>query len=441
MTKLTSIFPIVGVGASAGGLNSFKKFLGSITVDSGMAYVLLQHLDPSHESLLPEILSRFTEIPVQEITDNVELKQNHVYVLPENKVLTVVDHSLKLTPRNSEITNLPIDFFFDSLAKVHKTLAVGVILSGTAHDGTHGLKSIKEYGGITFAEDPQTASWEGMPQSAISAGVVDFILPSDAIIKKLLEINKVYKNTPFWEEEKLPKGQENDFRQILSLLHLKSDVDFNYYKQPTIKRRIARRMAINQIDNLKKYLGLLRENSMEQDALFQDILIQVTSFFRDSNTFKELGDKIFPAILKNRTGDRAAIRIWVAGCSTGEETYSMAITLYETLLAIGQLDRKIQIFASDISNNAIDKARQGIYSALEVKPIHKDRLFNYFTKINADSYKVNKNIRDLIVFAPHNFLKNPPFAKMDLISCRNVFIYMDSFLQKRLVKSKNTQNV
>ncbi|SDB62909.1 two-component system, chemotaxis family, CheB/CheR fusion protein [Flavobacteriaceae bacterium MAR_2010_188] len=433
MPKHSPIFPIVGVGASAGGLDSFKRFIGDIPVDSGMAYVLLQHLDPDHESLLPEILANHTTLAVNEITDGLKIKPNHIYILPENELVTVSDHVLNLSPRKKNEQNLPIDYFFKSLALIHKTLAAGVVLSGTAHDGTLGLKHIKEHGGITFAEDPQTAKWVEMPQNAISSGVVDFVLSPEEIVKKLLKTNIAYQHTLTWDEEKLPKGQEDAFRQILSLMRLRSNVDFNYYKQPTLKRRIARRMGINEMDSLKNYLELLREDKNEQEALFQDMLIQVTSFFRDTQMFHELREKIFPDLLKNGDKQNPTLRLWVAGCATGEEAYSLAMTLQDVLdESVDALNSrpKIQIFASDISTKAIEHAREGIFNHLAVESLTEDMRRKYFTKINSD-YRINKSIRDLIVFAPHNFLKDPPFAKIDLLSCRNVFIYMDTFLQKK----------
>lgn len=434
MPKSTQIFPIVGIGASAGGINSFKKFLSSLTEDSGMAYVLLQHLDPSHHSSLPDILSKTTDLPVHMITDGMEIRPNNVYVLPENKMLTVANHTLKLTPRDTKKINLPIDTFLKSLAEVHKTMAAGVVLSGTANDGTAGLKYIKEQGGITFAESPNTAAWKGMPKSAIASGAVDFELDVEAIVQKLLQINLVYKNTRSWEEEKLPEGQEDAFRQILSLIRIKSNIDFNYYKQSTLKRRISRRMGINQTDSLHAYLEFLRDNKSEQDALLQDMLIQVTSFFRDEKAFNELEDNVIPKLLQKRSNENGSIRIWVAGCATGEEAYSFAILLHEALEVLGSINgqkvKKIQIFATDVSTHAIEKARQGIFNSMELKHISESRLRTYFTKINSE-HKVNKFIRDLVIFAPHNFLKDPPFAKMDFISCRNVFIYMDTFLQKK----------
>ena len=422
-------FPIVGIGASAGGLDAFKRLLSAIPESSGMAYVLVQHLDPTHESILPEILQRVTKIPVHEITDDIHLAPDHIYIIPSNKILTSADGVLQLTSREKKILNLSIDIFFTSLANVHKEFAVGVVLSGTGSDGTLGLKAIKENGGISIVQDPVSAAYDSMPKSAVSAGVVDFILAPEKIPAQLLQINSSYKTSHFFkEEEQLPKNDENIFKQILVLLLQRSGVDFTYYKQPTFYRRIARRIAIAKKKNLADYLKLLRTDKAEQDALFQDVLIPVTSFFRDPKTFQKLTETVFPALFKNKAADEP-IRVWIAGCSTGEEAFSIAICLHE-FLGEKLASTKIQIFATDISEKAIKKARAAIYTKADVEKLSETQLRNYFIKSN-DGYELNKLIRGMCVFAPHNFLKDPPFAKMDLITCRNVLIYMDTFLQKK----------
>ncbi|MCW3117906.1 MAG: signal transduction histidine kinase with CheB and CheR [Chitinophagaceae bacterium] len=427
-------FPIVGVGASAGGLDAFKRLLKAIPENSGMAYVLVQHLDPSHESILPELLTRVTKIPVHEVTNDIHLAPDHIYIIPANKMLTSTDGVLKITPRDlKNPKNLPIDLFFTSLAEVHNSFAVGIVLSGTGHDGTIGLKVIKAHGGITFAQDNGSAAYDSMPQSAVDAGVVDFILAPEKIPEQLSQINSAYQTTSIRAEgEEVPKDDELIFKQILSLIRMHSGVDFTYYKQPTPRRRIARRMAMSKTIKLSAYLKLLRDNKAEQDALFQDMLIPVTSFFRDTKTFQELSKTVIPLLLKNKVGD-GPIRAWIAGCSTGEEVYSLAISLHECC-AEKLSHLRIQIFATDISEAAIKKARAGIYSKSEVQTISEGRLNDYFTK-RGDTYEVNKLIRDMCVFAQHNFLKDPPFAKMDLISCRNVLIYMDTFLQKKALST------
>ncbi len=422
-------FPIVGVGASAGGLDAFKRLLKVIPEDSGMAYVLVQHLDPSHESILPEILQRVTKIPVHEITEDIHLAPDHIYIIPSNKILTSTDGVLKLTTRDKKILNLSIDIFFTSLADVHKEFAVGVVLSGTGNDGTQGLKAIKAHRGITIAQDPQSAAYNSMPQHAVDANVVDFILSPEDIPAQLLGINNVHTSSAVQtEEEQMSNENDGAFKQILSLVRLSSGVDFTYYKLPTPRRRIARRMALGKITTLTAYLKFLRNNKEELDSLFQDMLIPVTAFFRDPNTFLELKETIISLLLKSKSIDDP-IRVWVAGCSTGEEAYSIAICLHECC-ADQFPNMRMQIFASDISEIAIKKARIGTYSKTDVQVLTDTQIKNYFVKSNG-SYDVGKVIRDMCVFAPHNFLKDPPFAKMDLISCRNVLIYMDTFLQKK----------
>jgi len=429
LSKSTNLFPVVGIGASAGGLGAFKKLLKAIPENSGMAYVLVQHLDPNHESLLPEILQKVTRIPVLEITDDIKVMPDHIYVIPSNKMMMATDGVLMLAPRPAKSKterNLPIDLFFASLAEVHQEHAIGVVLSGTASDGTLGLKAIKEQGGITFAQDEASAEYESMPHSAVEAGVVDFILPPEEIPKKLLEVTS---KTILSDEalQNIPKQDEDVFKQILSLLRIRKGVDFTYYKQTTIRRRILRRMVVNKNEEPADYLKFLRANAAEQDLLYQDMLIPVTSFFRDKKTFENLFNLVFPAILKNKIPGEIT-RIWVAGCSTGQEVYSFAICFKEFL---GDAHEKIQIFGTDLSEPAITKARSGIYEKSEVEDsVSPQRLKEYFTK-NSGGYQVNKNIRDMCVFAHHNFLKDPPFGKMDCISCRNVLIYMEPYLQKK----------
>ena len=442
LAKSTNQFPVIGIGASAGGLDAFKKFLKAIPEDSGMAFVLVQHLDPKHESLLPELLQKVTNIPVMEISDDIKVEPDHIYIIPSNKMMVANDGVLLLSPRPDKSKgerNLPIDVFFTSLAEVHQSHAIGVVLSGTASDGTLGLKAIKDHGGITFAQDEESAAYEGMPHNAAKAGVVDFILPPDKMPQKLLEIlGKV--NLSDDQLLQIPVQEEDIFKQILTLLRLRKGTDFTYYKQTTIRRRILRRMAINKNEDHLTYLNYLRENKPEQDILYQDLLIPVTDFFRDPKIFEDLSKKVFPVILQNRTGNDP-IRIWVAGCSTGEEVYSMAICFKELLSDHSKKEgfrtdsyQRVQIFATDFSEPAIAKARAAVYSKTDIKGLTEQQLQDYFTKSNS-SYLANKSIRDMCVFATHNFLKDPPFSKMDFISCRNVLIYMEPYLQKKALST------
>lgn len=394
-----------------------------------MTYILVQHLEPTHESLLADLLQKVTRIPVQEITNNVHVEPDHIYIIPSNKLLTANDGRLQLSsrpPKNEP--NMPIDVFFTSLAEVHQTQAIGVVLSGTGTDGTLGLRAIRDHGGITVAQERQTAAFQGMPQSAIDTDVVDFILAPEAIPAQLAKLTEALKSGLTADREDGQADKEDAFRQLLYVLRVRKGMDFTYYKQTTIRRRIIRRMGLNKMENLEDYLLYFKENTIEQDLLYQDLLIPVTGFFRDPKTFDTLCASLFPQLLKNK-GSGSPLRMWVAGCSTGEEPYSMTMCLHE-YLGDKMADSGIQIFATDISEKAIAKARSGIYSKRDVAGLSADRLEKYFVKVNG-SYHINKFIRDRCVFASHNFLKDPPFAKMDFISCRNVLIYMESFLQKR----------
>ncbi len=433
LIKSENLFPVVGIGASAGGLDAFKKLIKAIPLDSGLAYVLVQHLHPGYESQLAEILQKVTPIPVLTIEDDIFVEPNHIYVIPSNKVMVASDGVLQLAPRpekSENERNLPIDLFFTSLAIIHQTHAIGVVLTGTGADGTLGLKAIKDHGGITFAQDEASSAYPDMPSSAIQAGVVDFVISPDEIPEKLLEVVKIL-NTPTTVEENLAIEDEEVFKQINALLHIRKGTDFTYYKQTTIRRRILRRMAINKNTHPVDYLQFLRDNPSEQDILYQDLLIPVTSFFRDSNIFENLCANVFPVLLKNKQVDEP-IRIWIAGCSTGEEAYSMAICIKEFLGSHASMyvEERVQLFASDLSAPAILKARSGIYKKEEMSGISQERLSAFFTKTNGN-YQINRQIRDMCVFTTHNFLKDPPFGKIDLLSCRNVLIYLEPYLQKK----------
>ena len=425
----TNKFPVVGIGASAGGLDAFKKLLSAIPEDSGMAYILVQHLDPAHESILADLLQRVTKIPVQEITNNVKVAPNHIYIIPSNKLLTANDGVLQLSARLPKTQkNLPIDVLFYSLAEVHQDHAIGVVLSGTATDGTLGLKAIKARGGVTFAQDQQSAAYDGMPQSAIDAGVVDFILAPEKIPHQLLLLNAGFKGSPPVAEADGESINENAYKQVISLIRVSSGVDFTYYKQATIRRRIIRRTALCMKKNIDEYISYLKDSTIEQNILYQDLLIPVTQFFRDPKMFDSLSEKVFPALLKDRGRDNP-IRLWVAGCSTGEEAYSMVMCFQEFLGDKGS-NVKLQVFATDISETAIIKARSGMYGANEINGLPSGYLDKYFVKIDG-KFRLNKTVRDSCIFAHHNYIKDPPFANIDLISCRNSLIYLEPFLQKR----------
>lgn len=438
LIKSANKFPVVGIGASAGGLAAFKKLVEAIPEDSGMAYVIVQHLDPNHESVLAELLQKVTKVPVLEIADDIKVEPDHIYIIPSNKMLVANDGVLKLSPRptpDRSKRNLPIDLFFSSLAEVHQTHSLGVVLSGTGSDGTAGLMAIKDNGGITFAQDQQSAEWEDMPRNAVDSGAVDFILKPEEIPAKILELVSTLDRNGY-EKEDISHQEEEVFRKIHSLLRIRKNTDFTYYKQTTIRRRILRRMALNKIKKPATYLSYLRGNKDEQDLLYQDLLIPVTSFFRDVDVFDTLCERLIP-MLQQKKGNES-LRLWSAGCSTGQEAYSLLICLKEYLNANPTLNGdkaakagiKIQLFATDISAPAIAKARKGLYTTSEVENVSPKRLKEFFTKTKT-GYQLNKEIREMCVFALHNFLSDPPFGNMDIISCRNVLIYFQPYLQKK----------
>jgi two-component system CheB/CheR fusion protein len=426
-------FPIVGIGASAGGLEAFTQLLTHLPTDTNMAFVLVQHLDPKHESHLTELISRVTKMPVSEVTEGMPVAPNHVFVIPPNTNMAVLHGSLHLMPRaESHGLHLPIDYFLRSLAEDQLGKAIGVILSGTASDGVLGLKAIKAEGGITFAQDERSAKYDGMPHSAITAGVVDIVLPPEGIAVELARLGRhPYLNyaRAAKTDEVLSEGQD-DLNKLFILMRTATGVDFSYYKHTTIKRRIKRRMALHQIEPLAHYVTYLRENPAEVRALYDDILISVTSFFRDPEAFEGLKTSVFPNLLKQQSRG-TPIRVWVPGCSTGEEAYSIAICLIEFLNDLAS-DTLFQIFATDISNVALERARIGIYSEAIALDITPERLKRFFVKVDR-GYQISKTIRDTCVFARQNLVKDPPFSKLDLISCRNVLIYLGSVLQKKII--------
>ena len=430
----SAIPPVVGIGASAGGLEAFTQLLTALPIDTGLVFVLVQHLEPTHKSVLAPLLARATKMPVQEVREGTHVEPNHVYVIPANADLSLLDGLLHLVGRKSARgRHLPIDYFFTSLAESRGGQAIGVILSGTASDGTAGIKAIKEAGGITFAQDPESAKFDGMPRSAIASGCVDLVLPPQRIAKELARIvrNPLIGLLPIHAVPSVP-AEDEDWAGLFRILRSATGVDFSLYKKATIKRRLARRMAVSRTDKLRNYLKVLETNRAEIDALFDELLILVTEFFRDPDVFAALEQKILPNLLAGKTPGEP-IRIWVAGCSTGEEAYSIAISLLQCLGDKASAAH-IQIFATDVSERAIEKARVGIYSAADVKAISQERLRRYFTPVNG-GFRVNDAIRELCIFARHDLTRDPPFSKLDLISCRNVLIYMEPALQKGILAS------
>jgi two-component system CheB/CheR fusion protein len=427
-----AVIPVVGIGASSGGLEVFKRLLGDLPGDTGFAVVCIQHLDPNHESMLAEILARATSMPVTEATDGLVVEADHVYVIPENFDLTIAGGSLKLTPRTQTPgTHMPIDRFLRSLADQRGSRAIGVILSGAGSDGAAGVEAIKAAGGVTFAQDTATAKAASMPQAAVATGCVDFILPPEGIVAELVRISRHPYIAAGLQTPTLPGAgdKEKRFGAILDTLHGATGIDFSLYREKMIQRRILRRLALKNIDTLAEYSDRLRSDPDELNALQRDLLISVTNFFRDPESFERLKKVVFPGIVRGRP-EHATIRIWVAGCATGEEAFSIAILLQEFLNETNA-SFPVQIFASDISVAAIDKARAGRYLENIAADVTPERLSRYFTKIEG-GYQITKNLREMCVFARHNLIDDPPFSKLDLISCRNVLIYLGS-VQKNIV--------
>ena len=419
---------VVGIGASAGGLEAFTELLGHLPDDTGMAFVLIQHLDPKHESHLTELLSKESTMPVSEVKGETRAEANHVYVIPPRRNLGISNGVLDTPPRPASGSNMPIDSFFRALAADRGRMSLGVVLSGTASDGTLGLQAIKAAGGITFAQDIQTAKFDGMPRSAIGAGVADFVLPPAGIARQLAAIAR----DSHARVEPAPASEPPGGAELAKILHLvrnATGVDFTHYKPGTLVRRIKRRMTLRGFERIEDYGRELEKNHKEADALCESCLITVTAFFREPAVFEELKTRVFPALVENReTGD--PIRIWVPGCASGEEAYSIAICLME-FLDQANVSFPIEVFATDISETAIEKARAGIYTGSALAHVSPQRLARFFTRPER-GYQVAKSIREVCVFARHNLAQDPPFSKLDLISCCNVLIYLGDVLQRKV---------
>jgi two-component system CheB/CheR fusion protein len=429
----SSQFPIIGVGASAGGLEAFTQLFRNLPADPGMAFVLIQHLAPAHESMLTELLSKTTVMPVKEVKDGMIIDPDNVYVIPPDAEMVIFQSVLHLTPREKTRGQyMPIDSFLRSLAQDRGSSAMAVILSGSGSDGSMGIRAIKEGGGIVFAQD-ETAKYDGMPKSAIDTGCVDFILPPDKIAAELLRIRRhpYLAAVRHGETAKIMPADENGFNRIFIMLRSAKGVDFTSYKRSTIVRRINRRMLLQRIEGMEKYAAYLRENPAEIETLYQDILINVTSFFREPEAFDALKKNVFPHIVKKAGGD-VPLRIWVPACSTGEEAYSVAIALAE-YMEENKISRPVQLFATDIDDVAVERARKGIYPENISRDVSPERLNRFFDK-SGGGYLINKFIREMCIFAKQNIVKDPPFSKIDLISCRNLLIYFGPELQKKTIR-------
>ena len=428
----TAVFPIVGIGASAGGLEALDQFLRNVPADSGMAFVIVQHLDPMRRGVMPELLQRVTRMKVVQVKDRTRVRPDCVYVIPPNKDLSLLHGVLHLlAPAGARGLRLPIDFFLRSLAQDQQEHSVGVILSGMGSDGTLGLRAIKERAGVVLVQDPATAKYDSMPRSAIEAGLADIVAPADELPGKMLAY---LKRTPpiARTEEALEAKAQNALEKVVVLLRAHTGNDFSFYKRNTLYRRIERRMGIHQISKMPAYVRYLQENSQELNLLFKELLIGVTNFFRDPADWEQLRTQVVPALLAVRPPGQA-IRAWVPGCSTGEEAYSLAIVLREALDELKpKRNLQIQIFATDLDKDAIEKARQGVFPSNISADVSEARLKRFFAKEQA-GYRVRKEIRELVIFAPQNLILEPPFTKLDILSCRNLLIYLTPEVQKKLI--------
>ncbi len=432
-------FPIVGIGASAGGLAAFEAFFSGMPkdVEPGMAFVLVQHLAPDHKSILTDLISKYTRMQVFEVEDGMEVKPNCAYIIPPNRDMSFLKGKLQLLePTSPRGQRLPIDFFFRSLARDQHEHAICIVLSGTGSDGTLGLRAIKGEGGMAMVQNPASAEYDGMPRSALGTGMVDYELPPAEMPDQLIS----YISQAFWKTDRpmIPVPEtENELYKIFVLLREETGHDFSEYKLSTINRRIERRMAVNQIEDLEKYVAFLRKNSAEVESLFKDLLIGVTSFFREPDAFDVLEAECLPKLLQDKPVDKP-LRIWVAGCSTGEEAYSMAITVADHMEK-HKRNHRVQIFATDIDKKAIESARAGVYPASIAADISEDRLSKYFIenpgeiKGTPGTYRIQDKIREMLIFSEHDVIIDPPFSKLDVVSCRNLLIYMKSELQKKVI--------
>lgn len=427
-----AIFPIVGIGASAGGLEALEQFLRHVPQQSGLAFVIIQHLDPTHKGIMPELLQRATGMEVFQARDRMEVKPDCVYVIPPNKDMSILHGHLYLfEPAAPRGLRLPIDFFLCSLADDLQEHSIGVILSGMGSDGTMGLRAIKEKAGLALAQEPVSAKFDSMPRSAIEAGLIDLVAPAEDLPATIIEC---LRHTPFITSSGLTREEkdQSSLEKVLILLRTRTGHDFSLYKKNTVYRRIERRMGIHQISRIGSYVRYLQENPQEVELLFRELLIGVTSFFRDPEAWEVLQKELLPVLLAGLPGG-GTLRAWSAGCSTGEEAYSLAIAFREILEKVKPSENiTLQIFATDLDRDAIDKARQGVYLPTIAAVVSPERLKRYFIK-EGDRYRVGKEIREMVTFATQNVIMDPPFTKLDILICRNLLIYLTPELQKKLL--------
>jgi two-component system CheB/CheR fusion protein len=424
-------FPIVGIGASAGGLEALEKFLGNVPEKSGMAFVIIQHMDPTYKGIMVEILQRGTPMKVIQVADGTRVRPDCVYVIPPNKDMSILHGTLRLfDPLAPRGLRLPIDFFFRSLAEDRQQGSIAVILSGMGSDGTTGIRAIKENTGIVLVQEPASAKFDGMPRSAVNSGMADFVAPVEELPGKI--ISYVAHRPLVKTDLPLEDGARSSLEKIFILLRTKTGHDFSLYKKNTLYRRIERRMGIHQIDKIATYVRYLQENSQEREFLFKELLIGVTNFFRDPYAWDQVKEEVIPALLSERPA-KGVLRAWVPGCSTGEEAYSLAIVFREVLDQVQSAQRTaLQIFATDLDREAIDRARQGSFPANIAADVSQERLDRFFVKTE-NGYQISKEIREATIFATQNLIMDPPFTKLDIISCRNLLIYLTPEAQRKLL--------
>lgn len=425
-------FPIVGIGASAGGLEALELFLAHVPENSGLAFVIIQHLDPTHKGIMAELLQRATPMPVLQARDRQGVKPNCVYIIPPNKDMSILRGKLHLLePVAPRGLRLPIDFFFRALAIEQQERSLGVILSGMGSDGTLGLRAIKEKAGVAFVQEPASAKFDAMPRSAIEAGLADVVAPVEALPERImafLQHKPTVSNADLSDLRMNPGALE----KVIVLLRAQTGHDFSLYKKTTIQRRIERRMGLHQIDRLAGYVRFMQENPQEVELLFRELLIGVTNFFRDPEAWEQLKAEVLPALLTRHPASQA-LRAWVPACATGEEAYSLAILFKEALAEFkAGANLTLQIFATDLDAQAIEKAREGLFPENIAADVSAQRLERFFVKVE-NGYQVTKAIREMIIFAPQNVIMDPPFTKLDLICCRNLLIYLTPELQKKLL--------
>jgi len=424
-------FPIVCIGASAGGLEALEQFLGNVPEKSGLAYVVIQHLDPTQKGMLPELLQRITNMKVFQVKDRMPIKQDCVYVIPPNTSMSILKGVLHLfEPIEARGLRLPVDFFMRSLADDQLENSIGVILSGMGSDGSIGLRAIKEKGGIVLVQEPSSAKYDSMPRNAIDSVVVDIIAPANLLPLKLIEL---FKHIPIIKSnlEIEIKRDKSSLEKIIILLRTYTGNDFSLYKKNTVYRRIERRMAVHKIERISAYVHFLQENPKEATILFKELMIGVTNFFRDAPVWEKLKEIVIPNILSTMQ-EGSVLRAWVPGCSTGEEAYSLAMVFKEAIEKNNPHEGfSLQIFATDLDNEAIEIARKAIFPLNILSDVSPVRLTRFFSKTD-DGYRVNTEIREMVVFANHNIIMHPPFTKIDILSCRNLLIYMDTELQKKI---------